>query len=339
MIRLIAVVLFICGVQSLVRFLYEPYDKSSIYARQEYKQERGKVDMVFLGTSQSYTAFDPELIDERLGVNSFNLGTNAQLLLSSRQLLREALEINPVETVYLEVNIGGLVKDKNDSSQLGAFDRMISSKGKLATLLDTKSNNLRMRQIFYSVRALDLFDLEKLKENVAYKTGPKGGQVPIKPKKNQWQYYSKGHLASTMEYNAEKNKDKKKASSVWNREKIKPASLDNLRDIIELCKDKGVELIFVTPALNPQVASYAGEQQDFYNFVKEIADANGISYYNMNLLKDRDDIFDYGTFRDYVHLNKNGATVFSDIISDLYENPDRYEEYFTDSYQLPDLPV
>ncbi len=72
--RAAAVLCFVFLLESAVQFLYQPYDKYSIYANREYREQKGGVDTLFCGTSHVYYAFDPALFDKRLGTNSFNMG-------------------------------------------------------------------------------------------------------------------------------------------------------------------------------------------------------------------------------------------------------------------------
>ncbi|HTF21725.1 MAG TPA: hypothetical protein VK658_26785 [Chryseolinea sp.] len=63
-------------------------------------QTRAEVDILFLGSSHSFTGFDPRIF-QRHGYSTFNLGTNSQTPLQSRYLIERYLnELSPKLVVY-----------------------------------------------------------------------------------------------------------------------------------------------------------------------------------------------------------------------------------------------
>ncbi len=323
--RILVLLVFMVLLDAGVRFFYEPYDRNAIYTRSDYKEDRGNIDTIFVGTSQTYAGFDPAVFDERLGTDSFNLGSNAQLMYSSYHLIHEALTINPVKTVYLEINDASLTRAKNDSAQVGCFDYLISWREKFLTLIDGASNSIQLRSMFYGLRDIDYFDFSFLKENLTYKL-TEGHTPPQKEKDSNWQYYTKGHIVSTSSYKGPSERVIKRNKIDWSVDKVQEKNLVYLQKIIDLCKEKDVELILVTPCIYKDFLTV--DVIDLHNYVSELAKENGLTYYDMNALKARNTYFPLASYRDKTHLNQTGAETLSNLLCDLYENPNLASELF-----------
>ena len=55
------------------------------------------------GSSHCYRTFIPEILDKKLGVNTFNVGTSAQQMDGSFMVIKEAAKYNNIKHIYLEV--------------------------------------------------------------------------------------------------------------------------------------------------------------------------------------------------------------------------------------------
>lgn len=99
---LIFLLLFVgCG-----QFLqYILVDDTVSYTRITFHEmyEQDNIDILFVGSSHCYRSFIPEILDEKLGKNTFNAGTSSQHLDSSYMIIREAAKYNDIEHIYLEL--------------------------------------------------------------------------------------------------------------------------------------------------------------------------------------------------------------------------------------------
>ena len=68
-----------------------------------YTMEKDTVDVLFFGSSQGTTAFDPQHLYNKYGIRSYNLSTEQQSLAVSYWLLREALRFQKPSAVILDV--------------------------------------------------------------------------------------------------------------------------------------------------------------------------------------------------------------------------------------------
>ncbi len=327
--RIAAILIFFFVLESVVKFLYMPYDKYSLYANREYKEEQGKVDMIFCGTSHVYSALNPSIIDERLGVNSFNLGTGSQPLNVTYWLIKEALRINPVKTVFLEASISTMIRGNNDSAKLGVYDRLITPLTRLEFIINEPKNSMKVRELFYSTRVSDYFDLDTVLDNVSYKLSANGQEAPsVMMTPGEPVYYSKGYINNDTVYNGKKAARQNDRTHYWDRDNVSEESLQAFYDIVELCEENDVELILLGVPLTPQFMDNAGDMEDMHAFYQGLASEYGLKYYDMNYIEDRDVLFGNTSFRDRAHLNNTGGTICSNLISEIYQMGDDYLQRF-----------
>ncbi|MEE0420641.1 MAG: D-alanyl-lipoteichoic acid biosynthesis protein DltD [Lachnospiraceae bacterium] len=313
--RAAAVLCFVFLLESAVQFLYQPYDKYSIYANREYREQKGGVDTLFCGTSHVYYAFDPALFDKRLGTNSFNMGTGAQPMSSTYFLIREALDINPVKTVYLGISFSSLLKEENDSGKLGAYDRLITLRGRLRCIVDETSNNRRVNELFYSTRVNKYLDLNTVKTNLKEKLDPAYETTPPESDGNRYMY--KGYLASDRIFSGKRTTEENKEYNVWDPENISQENLDYLVKIINLCEKKGVDLNLIIPPVTDSFLERAGDSQGMHDYYANIARAYEVDLYDFTNYQDRPVDFPNEYFKDASHLNQTGSQVFGNLLIDM----------------------
>lgn len=87
----------------LARYLVT--DDTTSYTRITYHEmyEQDNIDVLFVGSSHCYRSFKPEILDEELGLNTFNVGSSSQFIDGSYMLIREAARYNDIKHIYLEV--------------------------------------------------------------------------------------------------------------------------------------------------------------------------------------------------------------------------------------------
>ena len=68
-----------------------------------YKMKKNTVDVIFLGSSQGVTGFDPQVLYDEYSIASYNLSTEQQSLVISYFLLKEALKYQKPSAVILDV--------------------------------------------------------------------------------------------------------------------------------------------------------------------------------------------------------------------------------------------
>ena len=68
-----------------------------------YQIPKNTLDIVFLGSSHSYTTYYPEMVDNELKINSFNMASNSQCIDQLYFNLKEILKYQKPKIVYIEL--------------------------------------------------------------------------------------------------------------------------------------------------------------------------------------------------------------------------------------------
>ena len=100
-----------------------------------YHMRKNTVDVLFLGTSNTYCAFSPDELYRRYGIRSYNLAGSQQSMLTSYYWLEEALRTQKPKVVVLDV-FYAFYNTGNEGSFHKAFDFMRWSDIKVPALGD-----------------------------------------------------------------------------------------------------------------------------------------------------------------------------------------------------------
>ena len=126
--------LLIIFVIILLTFYTFPYFHGESYYYQDYKVRKslsGTLDTLIIGSSHALRSIKPTVLNEKLGINSYNLSSPLMSMYGRYVLLKKEIERNPVKTVYFEISYNALTIDKKtlgyegDLYELGRFDNVI----------------------------------------------------------------------------------------------------------------------------------------------------------------------------------------------------------------------
>lgn len=98
---LIFLLLFMAGLKAAVRLLY-PSNMAMRMWQRFYTLKEGEAELLVLGSSHAYAAFDPGVIREVMGMSSYNLASNSQSAVQAYFNLKEALQYQRPQIVILE---------------------------------------------------------------------------------------------------------------------------------------------------------------------------------------------------------------------------------------------
>lgn len=306
-------------------------------------QENGEnVDLVFVGASRVYYGFDPDIFEEELGIdNALNDATPAQRTVLTYYMLKDMTEKFHPKYVVMGTTYNGLMFRQGLRNFTLAMDRLalpnrLACASKVFGLkeglmiLTGKSEYLNDENfdIWYSNatkkinRGQGINDTKSPKYNEngyieSYDSMPQGG---IDYGFDLSRYFAEGEIDDT--------------------------SLEYLMKSIQLCKDNDIEMILIsgmcTSARMYSVTNYQGVTDYF----TKLAEDNGIKYFNMNYLKDRESLFPDTSFIDDQHLNYEGGQLQSKIFAKIFkeylagEDTDHYfyrnfDEMTADMHRIP----
>ncbi|MDO5789559.1 MAG: hypothetical protein Q4P79_08845, partial [Fusobacterium sp.] len=120
-----------------------------------YKIPKNKLDIVFLGSSHSYTTYYPEMIDSSLKINSFNMASNSQQIDQLYFNLKEILKYQKPNIVFVELfSLAGNSRD-NEGNWF-VYDNLDGQKlnlNKLKTVLAYRKKRDRLNSLFPLIRS------------------------------------------------------------------------------------------------------------------------------------------------------------------------------------------
>lgn len=277
-----------------------------------YEQPEDSMDVLFLGTSQCYNSFSPELLYCEYGIISYNLGSSMQSTALSYYWLKEALRYQKPSVVVFQVyNMIPFGYDKPEDIMWNsrepqirrAVDYMKWSRVKLECVWDLCRRDTTMSMdsfVFPMIRYHDRW--EELGE----------------------EDYTPGYLDGLKIHRGYKLVTDKVGSTGYEPlnagNPVVVEGADNLHtdyvdSIVELCRKNDIKLIFIrTP--------YVGASEEEYFQIREYAMINNVDYYDLNL-EELYNRIDYDIDNDNVdslHANYEGAKKITLFIGEIIED-------------------
>ncbi len=303
LISTVCTLIMVTTVSSLITYPYfysETYHYQDGYVREELA---GEIDFIICAASQGQRGINPIILDQELGVNSYNIGSPLLTLMGRYYLLKKEIARNPVDTVVIELCYDSLVRDRDYVSAEGDYYLL----GRLTTPLE------RLEYFFMSARFNEYADYY----GDALTRGIKcWKELDYKPIGTSPKYKTKGY--EPLDANAIPMPEKEN----FNKEKIltdfAQENLDYLDKIFALCEENNIKVIVIaTPLSDGAIMSY-DKLDTIHEGYKEICEKWSCEYYNFSLYKGKCDLFkDSNAFYDRNHLSNIGAKTFSYILSDI----------------------
>lgn len=315
-------------------------DDTDSYTRITYHEmyEQDNIDVLFVGSSHCYRSFIPEILDDELRQNTFNVGSSGQLMDGSLMLIKEAVKNNDIKHIYLEVYFGCCSDIKKDRVQpVSTYiisDYLRPSVDKYMYLLSaTNSEHYANSFIIARRNWINIFDLDYIKD-VIIKKGTdayKNYEYVTVGGGTEW-YAGKGFVANNSII------DGWNYFSTAGREPININNISNdwrmdINCIIDFCEKNNVPLTLIGAPMSNFLMAGIGNYDEYVDCIKEIIEDKNIDYYDFNLC--REDYFPNTSelFCDADHLNCYGAEVFSHAFAKLVNGEVEPEEMFYESYE------
>lgn len=288
---------------SLVSDAFRPRD-----AREFYDEPRDTLDVLFLGSSHMLNAVSPMELWKEYGMASCNLSENGQVLPVTYYVLLDALQRQSPKLVVVDVY--KVVQDTlyDTKSYLHtSLDGMPMGLGKLLAVYDLLPAGERTEFLFdivlYHDRWRDPDGLERQTRDPDFK-----GYAPL--------YTVEPHEGFRVLPESETASPPR-------------TGVEYLEKIVELCRKKGVELLFVaTPFTTPVPDDM--DRQRRVNAVAELAETWGVPFINMMHALDEMDFDLSADLADTYHANVSGmkkiTAYLGGYIAAHYAVPDRRED-------------
>lgn len=283
-----------------------------------YVEKKNDIDVVVIGSSNSFCTVNPLVLYEEYGIAAYDFGSSSQPMNISVLYLKEAFKRQKPKVVALEINmmVGDSINSKNEAGLRWGYTDIPLSVDKLQC-------------IYQSVGAVDA-------EFFSY-------VFPVFRYHNRWKElskidytyfyqdktnYTKGYLETqSVTQQAVRLSDYDYEGEAW----IGDANIACLDEMAALCKKNDAELLLFK---SPKENWHRYETQA----IQELADERGLLFVDYNALYHDGEIsFDTtADFRDGDHLNDFGAAKVSShlgaYLKEHYELPDRREDGGSNSW-------
>jgi hypothetical protein len=275
-----------------------------------YIYEHSDVNTLFVGSSLMYNASIPLAVDEVSGLNSVNLGSPAQTMMSSYFLLKEALTYNSIRHVILYIDITRLQSRASDNHyHIQAIESMKLSVNKLDFMVHAFPIDN------YPDALLRCYQLRGTMQEWLLFKKPKNTPKPITYPDEIVPYLGKGYIFSSTEQI--RGEVALHGIEYFNTKHIKAENTQYLHQIIELCKANQIDLIIMC---SPRIAANVlatGNYDAFHDYVKSMADVNDLPFWDFVYVRPEYLTIDDAMFWDDRHANYRLALPFSKLVGQM----------------------
>lgn len=335
-IKVIAFVAIVFSINEVFNYVLEPVSGASGVMWTDYAAEED-LDMIYTGSSFCFRSFNPYVVDEILGTNSYNMGTPSQPINQTYVAIKTAIEDHDLDKVVLAINYSSLESDWPVSAKVVFMRAKARSESffggirdSVAFMLDKENREecTSVNFLFPWVYNHVSIDRHSIAENIEAKLL---GKTEMDPPEGDPEsvYVGKGfgYYIGVLDHNTLGNAN----SKTYYTGEFSTTAFEVIEDIIAVCKENDVELIAVNaPRPRVDIVSYGEDYFVKYDRMMELFTKNGAEYYDFNLVKPEIMEMKDEYFVDTEHLNEEGANVFSAAfarflqIRETGENLDKY---------------
>ena len=291
--------------------LIEPYFHSEYHYYNDTKLREsmaGKIDCLILGASHALDGFVPNVVDDILGCNCYNL-SGSQLTWPGREaLLKEEISRNPVKTVILEISYDTLCHDP------------YYTEGNIYLIPRLKTASERF---IFTCKNVHMKDWHKvyadfLNSGFHYLFN----SVFTNKNVNNVIYENKGFFqreATDISLSGNEIADSRNSDHLSDNYNKK--NINTLYRIVSCCKENNIELIYVVTPVSDKIIWELSNLSIFFQFLSDLSKETDCKLFDFNLIKERYSVFsDKTSFYDSVHLSESGAIEFSKLFAETLKN-------------------
>lgn len=288
---LLLVLMDLC-VGSVSSWLYHR-SKYGIFHRQLYVLNESNDDIIILGSSRASHHYVPSIFTDSLGMSCYNAGSEGMCIYYHYAMLAAMVERGhcPRVVIYDVMNLDAKLHPGPTFTLDAALDRLAPHNGQFAcidSLFELKGwkENLKLQSKAYRYNS-------KLVQSI------KCNFIPS-PEDHGYEAI-KGHLKEKMQFQHEN----------YDNCTIDSLKLEYMRKMVRLAKQNNVRTFFV---LSPY---FVDNPSRAYEASREVARENGVEVidcYNEPAMMKQE------LFRDLMHLNDEGAHVWSSYLAHLLKN-------------------
>lgn len=283
------------------------------------EDENQNVDMMFVGASRVYMSMIPSVFEEKMDKDCVIVaGTAEQPVCGTYYIIKDYAERFHPEHIFIGVTFGSLLNEPHWLGKDIVYDRL-SPKNKLLFAVDCfdEDKMTLLKAVRYRTNILNLKNITE--EKRAYKNGE------YEARNLGGEYYAdKGFVHTSHSYAAGNMPIGE--TYRYSDDLILEENLMYLEKCVDYCREQGIEVSLVTQPMSVMQTYLIEGYQEAVDFYSEFAERKGISYYNLNYLKGREEFLTAETIRDHTHLNAVGAQIVSERYADILMREEKGED-------------
>lgn len=283
---------------------------------------QGELDTLIVGSSHCLAGLSPQVLDNELGCNSYNLSNTLMTMDGRKAMLEKELERNPVDTVILELSYNALTRDETEDGVNGnavTYARLDSAQERFAFLKECGAwkelTNFYSKLLVEGVSAWSDILKTRSIHNV--------------------DYLQKGfHPTSALNQTLNETQAQRDHCSGPLNTEYRQENIDAFCGIVDLCKSYDVDIIVVVLPVSDNILWQLTGWDTFRSWTECFCAENDCKLYDMNLLKCRNDCFSIEySFSDDIHLSTEGAEMCTELLGEIIGRETNSSEMFFDTYQ------
>ena len=318
-IRLAVFIVIMLALLSYTVYVFIPkYDYGICSMLNIYSQPENSIDLLAVGTSQTYAGINTNILWSEYGIASYSLATAEQTYWVAYYQLKETLKYQQPRLILLDAKASTYPADANNRGRtiMGTFGIL--------------SPSVRIEAIEQCTMNTDVLGYV-----LAF---PKMHSYYVTVNEDSWAVpaSNNGRGSSWKGYIEQDGTEKhERPSFVWTSTKmaVNEREIEFFRKIIELCEEKEIPVMLVSYPY----PDYANDHM-YVNALLEIAGEYGIDSINYNDPDLRFGLRYSSDFADWQHLNVKGSSNFSyklaEDILERFDLPDRRGDAYYESYDI-----
>ena len=274
-----------------------------------YANEENSIDVLFMGSSHSYSNINTGVLYDEFGIAGFDYGGAEQLLWNNYYWLVEALKTQRPKVIVLELFSTGVIKD--DFQGAWMMENIYGMKPSENYYNSVKTSTLD--------NVFDSYILPFTRYHSKYASLTKDDFQYEEYLKSFKGFEPKWSLTGSTELEAPD------ISQVTEMTPISEKAERYFRKYIELCEEENIPLVFVC---SPYMVTE--DAQKIYNYMFSIADEYEIPYLDFNKMYEELNLDFKTDMCEWSHLNERGnvkyTTYLGNYLKEHYDLPDRRGE-------------
>lgn len=301
--------LIMLGINYL-NYIVRPVDTDTTYRRiyAFHTLPENSIEVMVYGSSHAFLGVNVKEMYNKYGIGAYNYGTNWEKINTTKLFMKDSFKTqNPKLAVIETVYAGTVLRNRDINAEIFYTTYLGHSEARTTFLKQCFGNDPERWLSYY----MPLCAFHDNWVNIS-----KTSFMPLLENPN-----AIVSIHKRMGYSPNNSVTKVKIPdpSSIKQKKLNNAAITELNEIVAMCKEKGIEILFITV---PYQRGF-----EYSDAMKQFAEKKGCSYLNLFEYIDEIGLDGKTDFKDAGHLNDSGATKVGDFLG----------KYISEHYQLTDM--